>query len=130
MEVASTDSSLGMTTANAGATRWMAPELFHSEQSEYPPSCPSPRPEQASDRSNTSAKKRGSEEVSIAIRFDLIFKSGQSHSEDHYEGVTPRSDVWGMLHYHCILRSSHSPSIWDDRIRINDRKSSVPTHQT
>lgn len=42
MEVASGDSSHGTTTANAGATRWMAPELFHAEPSEYPPSCPSP----------------------------------------------------------------------------------------
>jgi len=67
MEVASADSSLGMTTANAGATRWMAPELFHSEQSEYPPSCPSPRPERASDQSEPSLKKRGSEEVSAAM---------------------------------------------------------------
>jgi len=42
MEVASGDSSHGTTTTNAGATRWMAPELFHAESSEYPPSCPSP----------------------------------------------------------------------------------------
>ena len=44
MEAASTDTSVGMTTANAGATRWMAPELFHSEPNEYPPSCASPHP--------------------------------------------------------------------------------------
>jgi hypothetical protein len=45
MEVASGDSSHGTTTANAGATRWMAPELFHAEPPEYPPSCSSPVPE-------------------------------------------------------------------------------------
>jgi hypothetical protein len=43
MEAASADTSVGMTTANAGATRWMSPELFHAEFSDYPPSCPSPR---------------------------------------------------------------------------------------
>ncbi|KIM33787.1 hypothetical protein M408DRAFT_33890, partial [Serendipita vermifera MAFF 305830] len=38
MEAASGDSAHGTTTANAGATRWMAPELFNGEPSEYPPS--------------------------------------------------------------------------------------------
>lgn len=63
MEVASADSSIGMTTNNAGAARWMAPELFHSEQSEYPPSCASPPPERSSDTADSTRKAWQPEEV-------------------------------------------------------------------
>lgn len=93
MEAASTDTSVGMTTANAGATRWMAPELFHSEPVEYPPSCASPHPstvsltgEDAGDRPGTTEKPRASED------------------KERWEGVTPRSDVWayGMTVYELM----------------------------
>ncbi|KAG8829493.1 hypothetical protein FRC18_009267 [Serendipita sp. 400] len=76
MEVA--DISVGMTTANAGATRWMAPELFHAEGSEYPPSCPSPNLSQIA--------VPNEDNVHLRVSFDR-------RSED-FEGVTPRSDVW------------------------------------
>ncbi|PVG00772.1 hypothetical protein CPB86DRAFT_782329 [Serendipita vermifera] len=91
MEAASVDTSVGMTTANAGATRWMAPELFHAESSDYPPSCPSPRPGHAS----------------LDTREDTLTLGNKRSSEerDRYEGVTPRSDVWayGMTIYELMI---------------------------
>ena len=88
MEAASGDSSHGTTTANAGATRWMAPELFDSQSSDYPPSCPSPGPD-AMRKSSDERSERGESEESRRV------------SEDRFDGVTPRSDVWGKEHYFC-----------------------------
>jgi hypothetical protein len=73
MEVASADSSIGMTTANAGATRWMAPELFHSEGSEYPPSCASPTPGSVS---GYPEERRDSTEVRTVIFYTACSKNG------------------------------------------------------
>lgn len=75
MEVASTDSSLGMTTANAGATRWLAPELFHSEQSDYFPSCISHGPDHSLPLPDQDAAKRESNEVRFPQYLDLLLIS-------------------------------------------------------
>ncbi|KAG8772883.1 hypothetical protein FRC16_005529, partial [Serendipita sp. 398] len=101
MEVA--DISVGMTTANAGATRWMAPELFHAEGSEYPPSCPSPNLSQIA--------VPNEDNVHLRVSFDR-------RSED-FQGVTPRSDVWayGMTIYELMTgkvpywRIKNSPTV-------------------
>lgn len=84
MEAASGDSAHGTTTANAGATRWMAPELFNGEPSEYPPSCAS---------IDLGGGRRDSEESRRV-----------SEDRERFDGVTPRSDVWayGMTIYELM----------------------------
>lgn len=119
MEVASGDSSHGTTTVNAGATRWMAPELFHADPLDFPPNASSPLP------GATSREPDGKSEMRVAEDARRVSEEG-----DRFDGVTPRSDVWGM---HFILRvsmfSDRGISIWDDHLRANDWKGTFPPDQ-